>query len=137
MDLVRNELKVRLFHLRGRCDVCGGPLALDVCGGFLAFGVDMHESIVSKQQVRGWKKELRGLINVEENCHLVHHGDCHDDTSPRLMVAIQIVRYGKARIQTWVDRLPFKVKYYWDRGLTEASARYVVEVFAPWILEEE
>lgn len=131
MDLARNALKSRLLWRSRQCDVCG--VTVEPAG----HGVDMHESIVSKQQVRGWRKELRGLINVEDNCHLVHHGDCHDNASPRLMAAIQIVRYGKPRIQRWIDGLPFKIKYHWDRGLTEKAARDLVEVFAPWILEEK
>jgi len=127
--MARNELKACLHRNRPKCDICGYLLGLSV---------DMHESIVPRRVVQGWAKRYRDLIFVEENCHLLHHGACHMEAhaDALLMVAIQITRYGKARIQEWIDSLPFKVFYAWDRGLTEEDAFLRVEAVAPWILEE-
>lgn len=127
--MARNELKAYLRRNRHKCDACGGSLGL---------GVDMHESIVPRRVVQGWAKENRDLIMVEVNCHLVHTGACHKEAhaNPPLMVAIQIVRHSKMKIQAWIDSLPFKVFYAWDRGMCEEDAFLRVEAQAPWILEE-
>lgn len=128
--LDRKQLKEELWAQRPRiCDVCGRPMR--TC--------DMHESIVRRGVAQGWKRRDRPGIFVPCNCNLVHHVSCHRlaHALSVLMVAIQIVRYGKPAIQAWIDSLPFKVEYRWDRGLSTADAIEMVEQGAPWITEEE
>lgn len=127
----RDELKVRLLRERPQvCDQCGEPLRM-----FASGPIDMHESLVSKGDVMGWKKDLRGLINHEYNCHLLHRG-CHQNYNNTLLAAIQIVRYGKVVIQEWVDSLPFKEQPDWSWGMDDQMAMVLVRTEAPWILEE-
>ena len=124
----RKILKKYLWRDRPRlCDICGEPMR--VC--------DMHESIVRRGVAQGWPLKRRSDIFVPENCHLLHP-KCHSDAhaNPELMVAIQMLRYGREKIQEWIDSLPFRATFYWDRGLGMRDAYELVEAHTPWILEE-
>lgn len=136
--LSRNDLKIELW--RGRTYEPGSPLC-DVCGESLVTGnatCDMHESIVRKGVAMGWSKEDRMKISVPCNCHLVHHGKCHEraHADPDLMVAIQVARYGMQHIREWIATLPFRVPFSWHRGYDDRTARLTVERRAPWILRQ-
>lgn len=133
---IRAQLKTELWRERMNYE-WGSPLC-DVCGKSLLW-CDMHESVVRRGVARGWPKEDRARIFVPCNCHLVHHGKCHElaHAAPDLMVAIQIVRYGMQHVREWIADLPFKVPFQWTRGLCGRTARMEVERRAPWILRQK
>ena len=69
---------------------------------------DMHENIVTRGNVAG-QGDIQSLIWAEENCNLVHAGECHEraQTGPgRLLCAKELVtRYGTERLHAWVNSL--------------------------------
>ena len=100
----RPDLKQKLNwvfgNLRPRtCLACGKP-----------FGVwDMHEGILSRQDVRGWKKTKKLLIMSELNCIPLHHV-CHMDHPPSRedVWHYQTQFYGWEALNYWYFGLPFK-----------------------------
>ena len=100
----RRELKEKLDWVFGAirpriCMVCHQP-----------FGAwDMHEGVVSRNDVRGWKKPLRLLIMSEVNCIPLHHA-CHMDRPPTRedVWAYQMCFYGEQVLYGWYTRLPWK-----------------------------
>lgn len=88
-------------NLRPRtCLVCGKPF--DV--------FDMHEGIISRNDVRGWKGNKKLLIMSELNCTPLHH-QCHMDRPPIRETAwkYQLEFYGRELLRQWYFDLPFKV----------------------------
>lgn len=100
----RRELKEKLDWVHGAirprlCMVCLRP-----------FGSwDMHEGIVTRNDVRGWKKPVRLLIMSEINCIPLHH-ECHMDRPPTRedVWAHQMQFYGEELMRAWYTRLPWK-----------------------------
>lgn len=81
------------------CLACGKP-----------FGVfDMHEGIVTREDVRGWKGKKKNLIMVEQNCIPLHH-DCNVNHPPSRQAVwdYQVEYYGGA-VRAWYYGLPWKV----------------------------
>jgi hypothetical protein len=119
---IRKDLMINAV----RCDICGRPVAEP----------DGHHAIVSKQDVRGWPKEQRALINEPWNLLLVHGPGgqrCHKvaHANPKLCVAILVGIYTWLMIDLWVDRdLPFKERFDWHRGI--ADAEEAAEIVREW-----
>ena len=113
------------------CDICGLPIYDKPA---------MHHTIVMKRHVQGWKKNLRGLIDVPMNICVLHNYPCHlgpaHGAGGRLLIAAQIVRYGWNNIDEWVEGLPFKVAFLeWHRGIVDDyEASEIVREELPWIL---
>lgn len=87
-------------HHRPRvCLACGKP--------FTTF--DLHEGIVSRQDIRGWTKERTLLIMNELNCIPLHHV-CNTDNPPKRedVWESQKLFYPKAALYGWYTRLPWK-----------------------------
>ena len=111
----RAALKLKLLSRDVRCRGCGCPWPE-------ASAVHMHEGIVSKRDVMGWKPELRGQINVEANCILLCH-DCNLGLSgkhppPRARVLAEHVHMYGPGVVRWLRSLPFKAHPL--RGLLES-----------------
>jgi len=101
----RRELKEKLVCRDTRCRACGRRWSEVVA-------IHMHEAILSKADVMGWKKKLRGQINIEANCILLCE-DCHlglGGKSPptRLEVLEQHVQMYGLGVVRWLRSLPFK-----------------------------
>ena len=87
-------------NLRPRtCLICGKPFAV----------FDMHEGILSRNDVRGWKGPKKLLIMSEFNCIPLHHV-CHMDHSPsrEAVWEYQVEFYGRKLLKRWYFGLPFK-----------------------------
>jgi len=87
-------------NLRERtCMVCSKPFAM----------FDLHHGIVSKQDVRGWPRKRRLLIDTGLNVVPLHH-TCHMDRPPtrEAVWAVQVGFYGKDIVGAWYDALPWK-----------------------------
>ena len=101
----RPNLKQKLNWVFGNrrprtCLVCGEP-----------FGIfDMHEGILSRNDVRGWKGTKKLLIMSELNCIPLHH-KCHMDRPPSREAAweYQMEFYGRDLLERWYFGLPFKI----------------------------
>jgi len=98
---LKQKLNWVFGNLRPRtCLVCGKP-----------FGVfDMHEAVLSRNDVRGWKKTKKLLIMSELNCLPLHHSPCHMDYPPSREEAwkYQEEFYGRKLLEQWYESLPFK-----------------------------
>jgi len=134
---------------RLRTDPSYGAPVCDICGKPVWDRPDLHHAIVMKRHVQGWPKKRRGLIDVPMNICVLHRFPCHQSAhgrNYRLLVAVQIVRYGWAAIDEWVRGLPFQCSYWddrralitdmeWHRGFVDdQEAIEIVEVELPWIL---
>jgi len=102
----RKLLKEHLDWLYGRvrprlCVACGEP--------FSTF--DMHEGIVSRRDVQGWKYPKNLLIMNEINCIPLHH-TCNIDRPPSRQQVwdSQVEFYGKELVELWCYDLPWKTK---------------------------
>ena len=100
----RRDLKEHLHLTYGLvrpriCLACEKP--------FMAF--DMHEGIVSRNDVRGWPQRSRVLIFTEVNCIPLHHA-CNIDSPPRRELAWQMQAdfYGGEILRAWYEGLPWK-----------------------------
>lgn len=100
---MRNDLKRELNELYGSgrprlCLACGKPFSV----------FDMHEGIVSRGDVQGWKRNKRHLIMVEVNCIPLHH-DCNINHPPSRQAVwdYQVEYYGDA-VRDWYYGLPWK-----------------------------
>ena len=101
----REALKLKLLYRDVRCRGCD-------CYWSEASAIHMHEGIVSKRDVMGWKLELRGQINIEANCILLCH-DCNLGLSnkhapPRARVLAEHVHMYGPGVVRWLRSLPFK-----------------------------
>jgi len=119
-------------------EMYGVPIC-DLCGYPVKDRVDMHHAIVMKRHAQGWKRNLRGLIDVPMNISVLHRIPCHlhaHGGSGWLLIAAQIVRYGWNNIDEWVEGLPFKVAFLeWHRGImNDYEASETVEEKLPWML---
>lgn len=101
----RPDLKEKLDwvfgNLRPRvCLICGKPF-----GTF-----DLHEGILSRGDVRGWKGTKKLLIFSELNCIPLHHA-CHLYAPPSrgTVWEYQMNFYGRELLNTWYTGLPWKV----------------------------
>ena len=93
LDWVFGNLRPRI------CLTCGEP-----------FGVwDMHEGILSRNDVRGWKGPKKLLIMSELNCIPLHHA-CHLYAPPSrgTVWEYQVEFYGRELLERWYFGLPFK-----------------------------
>lgn len=96
----RKKLKSYLLAKRGwRCEVCGTR------GGI----TDLHEGIVSREDVRGWKREDRLLIHCAINCFIVCRY-CHREHRLSREDAWRLAceRYGDEAVREWYEGLPWK-----------------------------
>ena len=113
LDLMTTDaLKVWRPNLKEKLDWVFGNLRPRVC---LACGEpfdvwDMHESILSRNDVRGWKWPKKLLIMSELNCIPLHH-TCNIDHPPSREAAWEYQKefYGRDLLERWYYRLPFKV----------------------------
>jgi len=98
---LKQKLNWVFGELRPRtCLVCGEP-----------FGIfDMHEGILSRNDVRGWKGTKKLLIMSELNCLPLHHV-CHMDRPPSREAAweYQLGFYGRDLLEQWYYSLPWKI----------------------------
>ena len=98
---LRERLDYMYEYIRPRlCLVCDEP--------FSTF--HLHHAVVSKQDVRGWKRKKRFLIEVEMNL-VPLHGKCHLDTPPSRECCweYQCDFYGEELMREWYNSLPWKV----------------------------
>lgn len=105
LKMWRPNLKERLDWIFGNLR----PRTCLVCGK--SFGTfDMHEGILSRQDVRGWKGSKKMLIMSEINCVPLHH-KCHMDRPPSREDAwhYQVGFYGWEVLNRWYFGLPFKI----------------------------
>lgn len=94
LDWVFGNLRPRI------CLVCGEP-----------FGVwDMHEGILSRNDIRGWRGAKKLLIMSELNCTPLHH-KCHMDRPPSREDTwkYQEEFYGRDLLENWYFSLPWKL----------------------------
>lgn len=98
---IKEKLDWVFGNLRSRtCLVCGKP-----------FGVwDMHECVLTRNDVRGWKGTKKLLIMSELNCIPLHH-KCHMDHPPSRKAAwkYQEEFYGRDLLEQWYFGLPWKL----------------------------
>ena len=94
LDWVFGNLRARV------CIACGNP--------FIYW--DMHEGILSRNDVRGWKGPKKLLIMSEINCVPLHH-TCNTDRPPSREDVWQYQQefYGRELLLLWYYSLPFKV----------------------------
>lgn len=95
------------------CPVCDLPIR--------DLSADMHEVIITRGHA---PKEKQIQIFTEENCVLVHHGECHVVAATRegkhKCVAYLIRWNGKENILNWIDSLDLGEE-------TKREARYVLQ----------
>lgn len=107
--LWRNELRMRLWTKRDR--------TCDACGGRLNGPIHLHEGIVTRGDVRGWKYPEKALIFTELNCVWLH-GECHVNPPSRQSTwDLQVGRYGEDTMREWYEGLPWKAgvpRRFWD-----------------------
>ncbi len=96
----RARIREHLQQVRpNRCDKCGEPLGSPW---------DVHEALVSRGQVQGWKLPQRAWIFTELNSLLLHQ-ECHiNPPSRRDSYTLLHGLYGD-QIREWMEELPFKV----------------------------
>lgn len=94
------ELRQRLWATRWRgCDCCGKPLHGKV---------ELHEGIVTRRDVQGWRYPEKAYIFSEYNCIWLRQ-ECHINPPSRERVwEIQCARYGEKAVRGWYESLPFK-----------------------------
>lgn len=99
----RKRLRRDLYRVRsGWCDVCGHWLHKR--------GFEVHEGIVTRRDVQGWRYPERAWIFTEFNCVLLCP-TCHRPTPPSRQAVwdLQCKRYGEEAMKKWYYSLPFKV----------------------------
>ena len=78
MQLKHNLKTSRVTIWKGRVvPVCA------ICKGGITGGMEMHEALFTRGNVRG-NKDLLVKIMVRENCLLLHPGDCHKRAHTKL-----------------------------------------------------
>jgi len=113
----RRELKVAMLRRDGFCLGCGTD-EID--------RPEMHEGIVSRNDVRGWKAANKILIHSPYNC-LILCSDCNQGLSGktppsrREVVLYMCLHYGYDVIR-WLEYLPFKAHPM--RGLLEMVEKF-------------
>ena len=102
----RKQLKADLLSRDRACRGCG-------CKWSEATAIHMHEGIISKRDVQGWKPPaIRGQINIEANTILLCH-DCNlglhgKNPPPREQVLREQVHIYGLGVIRWLASLPFK-----------------------------
>jgi len=99
---VRDKINWLFTEVRPRmCLVCSEP--------FTTF--HLHHALVSRQDVRGWKPNLRLLIDTELNLVPLHE-DCHLSSPPSREDCwdYQCSFYGQEIMKKWYYDLPWKTE---------------------------
>lgn len=100
------------------CDCCGTPFLDLIRDKFRWTRVDVHEGIVTKGDIRGWKLAQRTLIFTEYNCVLLdHQHHLSHPPSRQAMWDLQVSRYGEEVMKEWYFGLPFRngvPRRFWD-----------------------
>ena len=78
-----------------------------VCEEKLYGIVDIHEGIVTKGDAQSWPDSWKFLINNIYNCSRIHR-DCHRHGMKEFYWIIKCQMFGKEKMHTWYDNLPFK-----------------------------
>jgi hypothetical protein len=91
------------------------PWRCDCCGEVFFNRVDVHEGIVTKGDVRGWRLPQRAWIFSEYNCILLLRAH-HHPLKRQFVWDLQCKRYGEAAMREWYESLPFKVlpRRFWE-----------------------
>lgn len=109
----RVDLRLHLYATRSeKCDKCRAELRKT--------GFDVHEGVVSRQDVRGWKYPMKAYIFSEYNCVLLCP-DCNRNNPPsrQVMWDLQCGRYGEGAMREWYEALPWRTgvpRRFWDAG---------------------
>jgi len=105
LQIWRRDIKEKLDWVYGAirprtCLVCGKPFT----------NFDMHEGIVWRNDVQGWKKPTRLLIMTEVNCIPLHH-TCHLQSPPTREQVWEYQKqfYSEELLYGWYTRLPWKI----------------------------
>jgi len=111
----RMELKEQLLERDTHCRGCGKPLVQPL--------IHMHEGLISRGDVQGWPRKMRGQINVELNCVLLcpecNLGNAtHHSPSRERVFSEHLELYGEDVLR-WLKSLPFKAHPL--KGLIERS----------------
>jgi hypothetical protein len=114
-----DEEKTLLWHSKMRQAVyVKRPRRCDGCGKRLKYGFDLHEGVVSRQDVRGWKYPMKAQIFTEYNCVLLCP-DCNRNNPPsrQAMWDLQCQRYGEVAMREWYEGLPWRAgvpRRFWN-----------------------
>ena len=101
----RRTLRQHLFRTRlAKCENADCDTLLHETG------FDVHEGIVSRQDVRGWSLPKSAWIFCEYNCVMLCP-DCNRNgpqPSRQFVWDLQCARYGEAAVRSWYEALPFR-----------------------------
>lgn len=83
--------------------------------------LDLHEGIISRQDVRGWTWDRKLSIHTPYNCIVLCRGHHETEYEPsRVEVANWMLWMYQRRFFEWIDSLPFKPGSHPLKGWLEA-----------------
>jgi hypothetical protein len=115
MDLARAEVKAQLLLERQQLRRWHGQMIYlcqcELCGR--AYPTDLHESIISRGNVRGADALQAHILICKFNLNLLCNKPCNVDLAEvemfrRFLISKNIARYGEDPILAWIESLPLK-----------------------------